>query len=497
MSELPAGSIELLSSQLYFSSHSSPFSLRSSSSLSFVCVDNDLVYEPFLADFGPVNLSNTVKFCQLIERELRTKSRLCIVTSATDPHKRANAAYMSISFLVIVMRIGAEEAYRIFSALPPPALVPFRDAAFGPCLYDLHIGHCAKGLEKAISVGFFNYASFDVEEYDFYEKAENGDMNWIVPKKLLALSGPAASHFMDTDGIRNHTPEDYIPYFRKHKVNTVIRLNKKLYDRKRFVDAGIKHYDLYFIDGGTPTEPIWRRFLEICDTHDGAIAIHCKAGLGRTGTLIAFYLMRNYHFTAHEAIAWIRIARPGSIIGPQQQFVVDHQNLMWKEGAALHGSMGASPHSSPSVAAAGLGAGHHGNSSASINSNSSYSSSMLQQQQQQQQQSQQQHAMRSPQRGPSSPTYSTPSASSPSRVMGASASSSSVAGSPTGSYGRVVGQRSVAGAGYSQPSRQPALGSPSLSSSYTQQSTTSTTRGAIRNPAPEEYRRVTRSMGHH
>ena len=45
------------------------------------------------------------------------------------------------------------------------------------------------------------------------------------------------------------------------------------------------------------------------------------AGLGRTGTLIGCYLMKHYKLTAAEAIAWVRIARPGSIIGPQQHYM--------------------------------------------------------------------------------------------------------------------------------------------------------------------------------
>ena len=46
-----------------------------------------------------------------------------------------------------------------------------------------------------------------------------------------------------------------------------------------------------------------------------------SAGLGRTGTLIACYMMKHYRLTASEAIAWIRISRPGSIIGPQQHYL--------------------------------------------------------------------------------------------------------------------------------------------------------------------------------
>jgi len=31
-----------------------------------------------------------------------------------------------------------------------------------------------------------------------------------------------------------HAPEAYFPYFRKHGVSCIIRLNKKMYDSRRF-----------------------------------------------------------------------------------------------------------------------------------------------------------------------------------------------------------------------------------------------------------------------
>lgn len=65
-----------------------------------------------------------------------------------------------------------------------------------------------------------------------------------------------------------------------------------------------------------------------------AFAVHCKAGLGRTGTCIGAYLMKHYGFTAKEAISWMRICRPGCVIGPQQQFLEKIQQLMWDEGVA-------------------------------------------------------------------------------------------------------------------------------------------------------------------
>jgi hypothetical protein len=78
-------------------------------------------------------------------------------------------------------------------------------------------------------------------------------MNWIIPDKFLAFSGPSPTP-KDPDGWRVYTPEDYIPYFKKSNIDLVIRLNKKRYDKKRFTNHSIKHVDLYYIDGSTPKQ---------------------------------------------------------------------------------------------------------------------------------------------------------------------------------------------------------------------------------------------------
>jgi atypical dual specificity phosphatase len=51
------------------------------------------------------------------------------------------------------------------------------------------------------------------------------------------------------------------------------------------------------------------------------VAVHCGGGLGRTGTLLACYLVRRGR-TAEEAIAHVRALRPGSVETAAQEAAV-------------------------------------------------------------------------------------------------------------------------------------------------------------------------------
>lgn len=177
---------------------------------------------------------------------------------------------------------------------------------------------------------------------------------------------------MTREGYRTLTPRNYIPYFKKHNVTLVVseckwslrlalvssfdnapsslhkrrgpcstavhstptslralvrfrryllmtppttsqvRLNKKYYDEQLFLDAGIDHLEAYFPDGSVPPPNIVRQFISACEATPGAVAVHCKAGLGRTGTCIGCYIMKHYSFSAAEVIGWMRVCRPVS-----------------------------------------------------------------------------------------------------------------------------------------------------------------------------------------
>lgn len=152
--------------------------------------------------------------------------------------------------------------------------------------------------------------------------------------KILAFAGPSYERRVSPEGYCTLSPADYIPYFQEKNVSLVVRLNRKAYNEQDFLDAGIDHLEQFYVDGSCPPIKILDRVVEAFDKvpENKAFAVHCKAGLGRTGTCIGAYLMKHYRFTASEVIAWMRICRPGMVIGPQQQFLKEIEQRMWQMG---------------------------------------------------------------------------------------------------------------------------------------------------------------------
>ena len=321
--------IEIEKDRLYWVSDSKAPKSKTSKALYF-CIDEVLTYESFCEDFGPLNLAMTHKFVMEVNKIMQKQKHKIYHYTSLEEDKRANAAYLMGAYLVICKKMTAEEAWSFFKDVKPP-FKPFRDAINGPCTYECTILDCLRGLQYAIELGWYNPKTFKVKEYEEYEKVDNGDMNWIIPGKFLAFPSPSSKEY-DEEGYRTFTPQDYCPIFKKMGITLVVRLNKPAYDKKIFEKNGISHRDLYFMDGTTPSEDIVEHFLDLVENEKGGVAVHCKAGLGRTGTLIAIYAMKHYRFPARAFIGYIRICRPGSILGPQQTFLLQEQDKYFKIG---------------------------------------------------------------------------------------------------------------------------------------------------------------------
>jgi len=287
--------------------------------------DRILSYSPFCADFGPVNLSCVHRFIKILKEKMESPAlsakRIVLFTGITA-QLRTNAVFMLGCFLLTEKGMSPEEAWAPFASFAPSPFLGYRDATFVRSTFDLPVLECLRGLQRGIDTNLIDLKSFNPDEYDYYDHPQHGDMHVMVPNKFIAFKGPTGRRTRIAAGLFSHTPKDYAEVFRHHKVSAVVRLNSREYDRQEFIRCGFNHYDLFYEDCTTPSDAIVSRFLEVAEKEKGVIAVHCLAGLGRTGTLIAIWLMKNYGFRAPEAIGYLRILRPGSVIGPQQQYLV-------------------------------------------------------------------------------------------------------------------------------------------------------------------------------
>jgi atypical dual specificity phosphatase len=136
---------------------------------------------------------------------------------------------------------------------------------------------------------------------------ETVDFDWIVERKVAAMAMP--------------WPED-VAELRRRAVTAVLSL--ALGAPREIADAGLTHLVVPIRDFHPPTpaqldEAV--EFVEKAVVAGGACAVHCGAGLGRTGTVVAAWLVRRGH-SAESAIAEVRRRRPGSVETREQEAAV-------------------------------------------------------------------------------------------------------------------------------------------------------------------------------
>ena len=177
---------------------------------------------------------------------------------------------------------------------------------------------------------------------------DQGDFNWLTPD-FIALASPQHKPIAPIETTsplyatlpknaaevkKSNLPSPFknvLSHFSKRNVGLVVRLNSELYSPTYFTALGINHLDMIFDDGTCPPLPMVKKFIRMA--HDmifnkrKSIAVHCKAGLGRTGCLIGAYLIYRHGFTANEIIAYMRFMRPGMVVGPQQHWLHINQGI--------------------------------------------------------------------------------------------------------------------------------------------------------------------------
>jgi len=113
-------------------------------------------------------------------------------------------------------------------------------------------------------------------------------------------------------------------WLRKNGVEVLITLTEDPPFRRWVNEAGLMNVHVPVTDMDAPSDEQFDTILETIERAKASgmgVAVHCTAGKGRTGTVLAAYFVV-CGMTAREAIEKVRKQRPGSIETPGQEMAV-------------------------------------------------------------------------------------------------------------------------------------------------------------------------------
>ena len=134
------------------------------------------------------------------------------------------------------------------------------------------------------------------------------NFGWILSGRLAGMAYPQ---------------EDAVAALRAHGIRAVLSLTERA-PSPSLADAGFAHHHEPIYDFAAPTADALARAVSFCRTHmdrGDSVVVHCMAGIGRTGTVLAAVLV-SLGWTAPEAIDEVRRLRAGSLETTEQEAAV-------------------------------------------------------------------------------------------------------------------------------------------------------------------------------
>lgn len=130
--------------------------------------------------------------------------------------------------------------------------------------------------------------------------------SWVEKPLLAALGRPSDA--------------DDMAWLRHQGVELLIALTEDPPRRDWVNDAGLLVMHVPVVDMEAPTQAQLDRCVSAIERANGrsmGVAVHCGAGLGRTGVILAGFLVAQ-GLSAQNAIAKVRRLRPGSVETDEQ-----------------------------------------------------------------------------------------------------------------------------------------------------------------------------------
>jgi cell division cycle 14 len=272
------------------------------------------------SDFGPPNICIVFRFCTwLADRLSENGSRMLVYHIKPHDKEIINASLLLGSFLMLYEGYTALQTMECFIGLE----LPRRNITY-------LTGHCGLGLFNCLSAfdkakGWLSVKNFPhINEKDKRDSAS--ERISVINDKIIAFHGPLANQPQQPEEGDVIPPEHYLHSFHRLGVSCVVRLSEPdTYDKQLFERAGIRHHDLFFDHGTAPPGHLVEQFMAICSREE-RVAVHGRTGAGRAFAMAAVWLIRRCGFSAKEAVAWLRMSRPGSVSAVQMHYLafVEH-----------------------------------------------------------------------------------------------------------------------------------------------------------------------------
>jgi len=144
---------------------------------------------------------------------------------------------------------------------------------------------------------------------------------WVIPGVLAGMPMPFIhpERRLNSGGVLN-AYEDELPELYSAGIRAIVSLLNIPSDAAVLESAGFSFLCLPVPDGGAPTTKQAFQFIRFVNQQRAAqrpVAVHCEAGLGRTGTLLAVYLI-SQGGNAEAAIRRIREVEKVAVETPRQ-----------------------------------------------------------------------------------------------------------------------------------------------------------------------------------